>query len=207
MCTICLCIDVFNIYICIVIVLYFSLSRSSNLHILHLSLELFCTRIEKIRHETGDSMDIITCITQRISKHLHFSDFDTDMAIYEIAAIMNEPLSETEKKDIAAFSIQLESAVCPNFKSIHDENITADLWKIAHWIIRSHLLLSSLMETLHHYSDITDYKISTEYSNQSWMIHLKKNDTVITSKQLTHYYGYSLISEIMNFITQNIMPE
>ena len=152
-------------------------------------------------------MDIITRITHRISKHLHPFELNTDQAISEAVSIMNEPLSETEKEDIAAFSIHLESAVCPNFKSIHDENITADLWKIAHWIIRSHLLLSSLMETLHHYSDITDYKISTEYSNQSWMIHLKKNDTVIMSKQLTHYYGYSLISEIMNFITQNIMPE
>ena len=152
-------------------------------------------------------MDIIICITQRISNHLHICDFNMDKAISETVAIMNEPLSETDKKDIAAFSVQLESAVCPNFKSIHDEQTTTNLWQIAHWIIRSHMLLSSMMKTLHHYSDITDYKISTEYSKQGWMILLKKKDAIIASQKLTHYYGYSLISEIMNFITQNIMPE
>ncbi len=152
-------------------------------------------------------MDIITRITQRISNHLHLFDFNTDKAISETASIMNEPLSEAEKKDIAAFSVQLETAVCPNFKSIHDEDTTTNLWKITHWIIRSHLLLASLTETLHHYSDTADYKISTEYSNQAWMILLKKKDAIIASQKLTHYYGYSLISEIMKFIIQNIMPE
>ena len=152
-------------------------------------------------------MDIITCITHRISKHLHPFELNTDQAISEAVSIMNEPLSETEKKDIAAFSIHLESAVCPNFKSIHDETTTNHLWTIAHWIIRSHLLIVRLMETLHHYSDTTNIQISTEYTNQNWIIHLKKSECLIASQKLNHYYGYALISEIMNFITLNIMPE
>ena len=152
-------------------------------------------------------MDIITCITQRISKHLHPFEKNIDNAVSEAASIMNEPLSETEKKDIAAFSTRLESAVCPNFKSIHDETTTTHLWMITHWVIRSHLLIVRLMETLHHYSDTTDFQISTEYSNHNWMIHLKKNECLIASQKLNHYTGYALVSEIMNFITSNIMPE
>lgn len=149
---------------------------------------------------------MINRIVHRISTQLKPSDRNTDQAIMSAAALMNESMSDTEKKAITEFSKQLEPVICPNFKTIHDESTTVSIWTIAHWLIKSHLLIVQLTELINQHGE-SDYQIKTEF-NDTWMISLIHYDKTVGSTQLNQRYGLPLIKEIMEFIFQNVtMPE
>ena len=152
-------------------------------------------------------MNIIYHITQRISQTLNTQDIDS--AIKTAVELMNEPLSDSEKKDIVDFSNQLESTVCPAFKSIHDEKITSCIWTITHWIVRSHLMIERINELLLNFAGFSEKTFNTIFTEDGkWMIVLMHKGQHVADSSLKSFYGMSLISEIFAFILRNAqMPE
>ena len=154
-------------------------------------------------------MNIIYRITQHISQSLNPTSTDIDAAIKASVELMNEPLSEMEKRDIVEFSKKLESAICPDFKSIHDEITTSSIWKIAHWMIRSHFMMKRINELFMNFAELNDKSFSTGFTEDGiWMISLRYKGQFIESKVLNSFYGLPLITEIFHFIVQNTqIPE
>ena len=154
-------------------------------------------------------MNIIYRITQHISQSLNPSSMDIDEAIKASVELMNEPLSEIEKKDIVAFSKKLESAVCPDFKSIHDEMTTSSIWRIVHWMIRTHFMMKRINELFMNFAGINENTYSTRFTEDGiWTISVLQKGQPIISRPLNSFYGLPLITEIFHFIVQNTqMPE